>query len=77
MLLISICRAMRKVKCEPHENVRREWKKRSEVGQKTETQMDGPRNRQTDEQTIIDKKLWNNLFAKICMTDCAAANRLW
>lgn len=48
---------MRKVKCEPHENVRGERKKRSEVGQKTETQMDGPRNRQTDEQAIIDKKI--------------------
>lgn len=62
MLLISICRAMRKVKCEPHENVRGERKNRSEVGQKTETQMDGPRNRQTDEQAIIDKKNYGIIY---------------
>lgn len=57
MFLISICQDLRIVKCEPHENVVRiirDRKKRSELGQKTDTQMDGPQDRQADEQTIID-----------------------
>lgn len=67
----------KKSKTETPYKYKKGQKKRTELGQKIETQMDGLQNCQTDEQTIIDEKIWNNLFLKICMTDCASVNRLW